>query len=79
MQVSFIKTFQYGGSTRTLFALSRPLSDRAFPLRHHVLKIDRAHGTTWMEAHSNGDIMGFTPICDTDMALILAALPAAEG
>lgn len=79
MQATFIKTFPYGGSVRTLYRLSRPLSDRT-PLREFVLRIYRpfADETNWLAAYSNGDVMCFSPICAADMTDIDAAVSSAH-
>ncbi len=80
MIAEFIKTFPYGGSVRTLYRLSRPLSDRT-PLRSYVLRIYRGYEdqTSYLAAYSNGDVMCFHPICADDMAAIEAAVASAPS
>lgn len=80
MQAEFIKTFRYGSSVRTLFRLSRPLSDRT-PVRSYVLRIYRAFEdqTTWLAAYSSGEVMCFSPICAADMDAIDDAVTAAPS
>jgi len=80
MQAEFIKTFPYGSSVRTLFRLSRHLSDRT-PIRSNVLRIYNAFEdrTYWLAAYSNGDVMCFAPICADDMEAIEAAVSAAPS
>jgi len=79
MQATFIKTFPYGGSVRTLYRISRPLADRT-PVREYILRIYRgfANETSWLAAYSTGEIMCFHPICAADMAEIEAAVSSAH-
>ena len=69
------RSFEYGGRIRTLYHLSSPLTDRAYPLRRYVLKIVApwSGAVSWLEAKANGDVLGFTPICEADMKDILAS------
>lgn len=80
MIAEFIKTFPYGGSVRTLFRLSRPLSDRT-PLRSHVVRIHHPYTgkTNYLAAYTSGEVMCFSPICAEDMAAIEAAVAAAPS
>lgn len=79
MQATFIKTFNFGGSVRTLFQLSRPLSDRT-PSVSHVVRIYRAFEdrTSYLAAFTNGNVYCFSPICAADMAEIEAAVSSAH-
>lgn len=78
MIAEFIKTFPYGSSVRTLYRISRPLADR-LPLRHHMLKIERADGVTWLAAFTSGEVYCFVPPCAADLADIEAAVAAAPS
>ncbi len=77
MIATFIKSFRYGSSVRTLYQLSAPLSDR-IPLRHFMLRIQRDDGITWLAAYSTGKVMCFCAPCADDMAKIEAAVSVAH-
>lgn len=80
MQVEFIKTFRYGSSVRTLFRMSRPMSDRT-PARSYVLRVyyrGFEDQTNWLAAYSSGEVMCFSPPCASDMEAIEAAVSVAH-